>query len=593
MRVLVLRQKVLFASRESESGIQYNQSLVQRMCLHTILTGLQSDSVRVDMQPLLLNCKTSDELLLERLNVACANETERRNKKKFSTPQAATHISKVHSEELRPTNCPGEEKPKVSREVRAELTELKASVASLKDLSAEIAQIRETLQQAMFQPQSYLPPSVRRPVREPQPPFAKQNYYSKPPAPPWNTSRPAYVPRRCCACQQGGRDVKCTHCYRCGSGEHFQAGCKIRGGRPLKEETIAELTREREGVVRVLCGTPSPLAIVNPPSMQQQQVGTQQHLMVEPADSKAKIRRLRQELEERNEQLLDNRHKQENMEEEIKRLQQENLRLLVDARAARAYRDELDALRERAIKADKLELYKAKVEKGRQGMEEAYTIATVSVRKAAERGKKHYDTKVRSSVLQPGERILIKNLTPEGGKIDKSMERNKQQPVSHLQETDQDSGYEDDFHYEPLQVLNERDAQGMESEHRPLPANQRLGVKGPASGPVQREDDYQREDLPGEGTNLAVEDPRDDHLSETSPPTGVNEPEALTYERPRRERHPPRRTTYDQLGVPSCYSTQSPHQLLPSYPAPGVVPWLGHLQPYYIQPPFMYGLQRA
>ncbi|XP_077574792.1 girdin-like isoform X2 [Stigmatopora nigra] len=141
-------------------------------------------------------------------------------------------------------------------------------------------------------------------------------------------------------------------------------------------ETIAELTQEREGVVRVLCGTSSPLSIVNPPGMQQQQVGTQQHLMVELADSKAKIRRLRQELEERNEQLLDNRHEQENMEGEIKRLQQENLKLLVDARAARAYRDELDSLRERAIKADKLEsevaryreqmhkmeFYKAKVE---------------------------------------------------------------------------------------------------------------------------------------------------------------------------------------------------------------------------------------
>ncbi len=55
---------------------------------------------------------------------------------------------------------------------------------------------------------------------------------------------------------------------------------------------------------------------------------------------------------------------------------QQNSQLLVDARAARTYRDELDALRERAIKADKLEsdvgryreqlhkmeFYKAKVE---------------------------------------------------------------------------------------------------------------------------------------------------------------------------------------------------------------------------------------
>ncbi|XP_077457838.1 girdin-like [Stigmatopora argus] len=78
------------------------------------------------------------------------------------------------------------------------------------------------------------------------------------------------------------------------------------------------------------------------------------------------------------------------MEGEIKRLQQENLKLLVDACAARAYRDELDALRERAIKADKLEsevaryreqmhkmeFYKAKVEKWRRGIKEACTIAT-------------------------------------------------------------------------------------------------------------------------------------------------------------------------------------------------------------------------
>lgn len=54
----------------------------------------------------------------------------------------------------------------------------------------------------------------------------------------------------------------------------------------------------------------------------------------------------------------------------------QNSQLLIDARAARAYRDEVDALRERAIKADKLEseagryreqlhkmeFYKAKVE---------------------------------------------------------------------------------------------------------------------------------------------------------------------------------------------------------------------------------------
>ena len=55
------------------------------------------------------------------------------------------------------------------------------------------------------------------------------------------------------------------------------------------------------------------------------------------------------------------------------------------------------------------------VEKWRQGMEEAYAIANESAQKAAKRSKRYYDTKVRSSVLQPGERVLIKNLTPRGG----------------------------------------------------------------------------------------------------------------------------------------------------------------------------------
>uniref|UniRef100_A0A8B9FRJ8 Girdin n=1 Tax=Amazona collaria TaxID=241587 RepID=A0A8B9FRJ8_9PSIT len=43
------------------------------------------------------------------------------------------------------------------------------------------------------------------------------------------------------------------------------------------------------------------------------------------------------------------------MEAELKRLQQENMNLLSDARSARVYRDELDALREKAIRVDKLE----------------------------------------------------------------------------------------------------------------------------------------------------------------------------------------------------------------------------------------------
>ncbi|XP_038146667.1 girdin-like isoform X1 [Cyprinodon tularosa] len=140
-------------------------------------------------------------------------------------------------------------------------------------------------------------------------------------------------------------------------------------------EAIVELMQEREGTVTLLSSPSSPQSASCSPSIQQQQTGMQ-HLAVELADSKAKIRRLRQEVEEKSEQILDCRHELENMESELKRIQQENSQLQVDARAARTYRDELDALRERAMKADKLEsevgryreqlhkmeFYKAKVE---------------------------------------------------------------------------------------------------------------------------------------------------------------------------------------------------------------------------------------
>ncbi|XP_053500431.1 uncharacterized protein LOC128619929 [Ictalurus furcatus] len=69
---------------------------------------------------------------------------------------------------------------------------------------------------------------------------------------------------------------------------------------------------------------------------------------------------------------------------------------------------------------------------------------------------------------------------------------------------------------------------------------------------------------------------------DASPASSAAEPEELTYQLPQSERHPPRHITYDQLGTPSCYSIQPQPQLLPFYPAPGLVPWLPPLQPYYL-----------
>lgn len=53
--------------------------------------------------------------------------------------------------------------------------------------------------------------------------------------------------------------------------------------------------------------------------------------------------------------------------------------------------------------------------KWQEGMQEAYEITKNSAKKSAERGKRNHDRKVRSSELEPGDRVLVRNLTPRGG----------------------------------------------------------------------------------------------------------------------------------------------------------------------------------
>ncbi|XP_078413080.1 girdin isoform X9 [Cetorhinus maximus] len=121
--------------------------------------------------------------------------------------------------------------------------------------------------------------------------------------------------------------------------------------RDEKCEIILHLKQERDCNQSPVHGTAQ--SPTGSPGMQHTE--SRQHLSVELADTKAKLRRIRQEMEEKTEQLLDSKQELEQMEVELKRLQQENLQLLSDARSARAYRDELDSLREKAIKVDKLE----------------------------------------------------------------------------------------------------------------------------------------------------------------------------------------------------------------------------------------------
>ncbi|KAJ8015371.1 hypothetical protein DPEC_G00025440 [Dallia pectoralis] len=327
IRAFDLRQKVLFASQEDDSGLRYDPALVQNMFLHTVLTGLQSDRVQSDLQTCLSDPTVPDEVLLEKLNIACSHESERQNKRK--TEKSGT----VHAVQL--------SEPAPEQKVQPKPSKFDL-MSQLKSLSDEIMQIKETMQQPLSVPQQcfaaynkeptaavspqhqistqgsrqtsgwtvqehqtwkpdtatcsqqagpcmpphqpsqsqnqwreqdilltpaklaqcpsgpqeqYLQSSQRyvvpethhgqpygfpSPQQHPMPisyathpsSFTTSQYYPQqymaPPQPhpyQFRQTRPSRA-RQCFHCQRRKAEEPCTHCYRCGSNEHFLAGCK-------------------------------------------------------------------------------------------------------------------------------------------------------------------------------------------------------------------------------------------------------------------------------------------------------------------------------------------------------------------------------
>ncbi|XP_012258487.2 girdin isoform X3 [Athalia rosae] len=84
--------------------------------------------------------------------------------------------------------------------------------------------------------------------------------------------------------------------------------------------------------------------------------GNNHHHAVELADWKSKVRKQRQELEEKTEALLECKEEMEHTKAALVKLRQENQELMHEARTAKSYRDELDAVIERAERADRLEI---------------------------------------------------------------------------------------------------------------------------------------------------------------------------------------------------------------------------------------------
>lgn len=271
---LDVRQKILFASQESESGLKYDPGLVQNMFQHTVLTGLYTDNLKRDLQPYLELPNISDELLLEKLNTFCAYESERQDKRRMLTPQRSAAIHSAHTgdntTEKKEKNTVQQNGSKVQPDILSELKKMRSNMAFLNDLKAEVSQIKEFIQKPQCSPPQYpnqvegpqhnfaqqmtVPPSRQVPPQAqwPMPGCGQQNnkaQYSHMVTPQPSFPTPAsWRRRRCFACQQNNNENG-MHCYRCGSNEHVLAGCRMRGARQFRGNPLngqGSFQRDRE-----------------------------------------------------------------------------------------------------------------------------------------------------------------------------------------------------------------------------------------------------------------------------------------------------------------------------------------------------------
>lgn len=97
-RAIEIKEKLL---RTCEEGGEYfSTDHIQKKFLRSVGTGLISDHIKFQMRPYLDDSKISDEMLINKMNEAAGDETERLNKQKKNTGSKVENIHKLCPETL-------------------------------------------------------------------------------------------------------------------------------------------------------------------------------------------------------------------------------------------------------------------------------------------------------------------------------------------------------------------------------------------------------------------------------------------------------------------------------------------------------------
>ena len=105
LRALDLRNKVGFASKESECEVQYDEPLIQKTFMKSFETGLRDDILAANLRPILRTSGLTDEELMKHVNELASHQAERQNKLACerrlanpNSPYVMTEVYEVESE---------------------------------------------------------------------------------------------------------------------------------------------------------------------------------------------------------------------------------------------------------------------------------------------------------------------------------------------------------------------------------------------------------------------------------------------------------------------------------------------------------------
>lgn len=219
-RMIGLKQKILFQSKQVSTDIRYEPKTIQEVFLHSIYQGLgtKHTDIRQQLRPLLSNSDVTDEEILSQVMKMISDENEHQRRLGHAPRQKTTHTHSVQVEggDVSANSGDNDAIQQLSVQVEA-LTNMVATLMGQQAAAIQTTQSKTAPVQTPGQDQFHgTQPLVNQaPTTPPSQPSA---------------ARRGKIPS-CTKCMQQGSE-NCNHCFVCGDAGHRAIGCLKRTNQP-------------------------------------------------------------------------------------------------------------------------------------------------------------------------------------------------------------------------------------------------------------------------------------------------------------------------------------------------------------------------